>query len=344
MSVLIVIPCLNEAAHLPALLDRLLADDPTATIVVADGGSTDRSRAIVRQVAARHPGVRLMANPARIQSAGVNLAVRRFGAGHRWLVRIDAHCGYPAGYVRGLVTAAVAHCAASVVVPMATAGHGGFQSAAAAAQNSRLGNGGAAHRTVAGGPLAGGGFVDHGHHALFDLALFARIGGYDETFSHNEDAELDKRLLAAGGRIWLEPTLAITYWPRRTPGALFRQYRGYGRGRAMTLARHAGPVRLRQLLPLAIAPLVALGLAGLGLAGVSPWAGLLAVPALVWVLLCLAYGLVLGLRDRSASAAAAGLAAMIMHFGWSLGFLAQRLFGGRPGAPPLPIALAGPGR
>lgn len=332
-GILVVIPCLNEEAHLPGLLRQLVAESVDATIVVADGGSTDRSRAIVEAVAAEHSRVHLLANPDRIQSAGVNRAVRQWGQGHRWLVRIDAHCGYPPDYVAGLLSAAQATGATSVVVPMVTAAQECFQRAAAAAQNSVLGNGGSAHRR-----LTAGQWVDHGHHALMDLDLYRRVGGYDESFSHNEDAELDQRLLKAGGRIWLEPSLALTYWPRRATGPLFRQYLGYGGGRAMNAARHATPLKLRQSVPLAIAPIVGLAVGGLLLLAVTPWAALLLLPALGWAGLCLGYGLLLGVRARSACVAGAGWAAMVMHLAWSAGFWRAKLWGRGPGAPPAPIA------
>jgi len=320
MSALVVIPCLNEEAHLPGLLGQLLADNPEAHIVVADGGSTDRSRAIVAELAAIHPGLSLMDNPARLQSAGVNRAAREHGAGHRWMVRIDAHCDYPAGYVAGLIEAAERQGATSVVVPMVTRGTRCFQSGVAAAQNSLLGNGGSAHRN-----LGQGRFVDHGHHALFDLALFLSVGGYDEGFSHNEDAELDHRLALAGGRIWLEPAQAIVYYPRRSAGALMRQYLGYGRGRARNLRRHRMPMVARQAVPLLVAPMVAAGIVGLIGALWQPWALVLALPLLGWAGLCFAYGAVLALRQRSACVLCAGVAAMVMHLGWSWGFLRERL-------------------
>ena len=44
MSLLAVIPCLNEEEHLPQLLAQMLADPAIDLLVVADGGSTDRSR------------------------------------------------------------------------------------------------------------------------------------------------------------------------------------------------------------------------------------------------------------------------------------------------------------
>ena len=80
----------------------------------------------------------------------------------------------------------------SVVVSMNAEGSACLQRAAAAAQNSLLGNGGSSHRI-----RSDGRWVDHGHHALMTTAAFKAVGGYDEAFSHNEDAELDVRLTKA---------------------------------------------------------------------------------------------------------------------------------------------------
>jgi len=312
---LIVIPCLNEEAHLPGLLGQILAQSGSATIVVADGGSTDNSRAIISQLANQHPNLILLDNPRRIQSAGINLAVQRFGAAHRWLIRIDAHCLYPDHYAATLIAIALATGASSVVVPMVTDGSACFQRAAAAAQNSRLGTGGAAHRHMGNGQ-----WIEHGHHALFDLPLYCLAGGYDEAFSHNEDAELDKRLATLGGRIWLEPACALTYVPRRTPMALMRQYRGYGYGRAQNVARHRTPLQLRQAIPVPLAPAALLGVLALPLAPAEPLIALLAVPMLLWLLACGACSVALTIRERSACVLLSGLALAVMHLGWSMGF------------------------
>ncbi|MDG2520312.1 glycosyltransferase family 2 protein [Caulobacter segnis] len=320
-DVLVVIPCLNEAAHLPHLLEWLTAETgDDALIVVADGGSHDGSRQIVEAAAERWPKVRLLANPGRIQSIGVNAAVAQYGRGRRHLIRIDAHAGYPKGFIRGLIETARTIGAQSVTVPMRTIGEGCFQRAAAAAQNSFLGAGGSAHRQG-----AASGWVDHGHHALMDLTAFREVGGYDEGFSHNEDAELDLRLTQEGGRIWLAADLAILYRPRSRPGALFTQYRNYGRGRAMTAARHKVRLKPRQAAPLLVAPSVAAAVIGLGFAPITPLALGLAAPAAAWAGLCLGLGVLTGLKVRDRCAMLSGVAAMIMHLGWSLGFWGERL-------------------
>jgi succinoglycan biosynthesis protein ExoA len=311
MSVLVVIPCLNEEAHLPGLLARLCADPRAARIVVVDGGSSDRSVEIVRQAAIADARVISMHNPERIQSAGINLAVKAHGAEAPLFVRVDAHAAYPDEFLGRLIAAQAETGADSVTVSMHAVATPGacFQRAAATAQNSKLGAGGSPHRE-------GGGriWVDHGHHALFRTESFMSVGGYDESFSHNEDAELDLRLKARGAKILLAADIRIDYVPRATPGALARQYFNFGAGRARTALKHKTPLKLRQLAPAAIAPAVALAL----LAPLWPWS---AAPAAIWLTLCLAYGLVLGVRARSGCACAAGIAAAIMHAAWSVGFL-----------------------
>ena len=314
---LIVIPCLNEAAIIANVIAQILNDDglESPLVVVADGGSTDGSQDIVRRLAASDDRVKLLANPKRLQSAGVNLAAFDAPPGTTWLIRVDAHADYPPNYASTLIAEARRTGATSVVVGMDTQGSAAFQRAVATAQNSRLGAGGSAHRN--GGGAA---WVEHGHHALFSLAAFQAVGGYDESFSHNEDAELDFRLLSGGGRIWLTDRAQIVYYPRRTPLALSRQYFSYGKGRARTVQKHHTRLKFRQALPLTVAPAVLL-------AAAAPWAWPLALPALAWAGLSLAYGLVLGVRRRDAFSSASGVAAMIMHLAWSAGFWAQLLRG-----------------
>lgn len=160
-------------------------------------------------------------------------------------------------------------------------------------------------------------FVDHGHHAGFDLPLFINAGGYDETFSHNEDAEFDVRLRRAGHRIFLDAQIRVSYLPRASVRGLARQYYNYGRGRARTLLKHGEKPRLRQLIP--PATLMAC-VSGVALAPLSAWT--LAVPA-VYLSVLLGASLGIALRRRSACGLLAGLASAVMHMSWAAGLLRQ---------------------
>ncbi len=321
--VLIVVPTLNEARTIEAVVTRLLdgTEALRTDLVVVDGNSVDGTRDIVRRIAETDPRVRLVANPARIQSAGINLAVSVAGSDADYLIRADAHATYPVGFCASLIEEARRTGASSVTVPMvAEAGLSNFQAGVAVAQNSVLGTGGSAHRTGGGGR-----FVDHGHHALFRASAFREVGGYDPEFSHNEDAELDRRLTLAGHRIWLSDRIEIVYYPRPSASALFRQYQGFGRGRARMLLKHRLIPKLRQTLPLLVPVAAVLGLAGLALAAATGnwiWLYLLA-PLALWAAICMIYGVILAIRDRSFCAAWAGPAAIVMHLAWGIGFFRE---------------------
>jgi succinoglycan biosynthesis protein ExoA len=309
-DVLIVIPCLNEAPNIEKVIDVLQADRDCeqALIVVSDGGSSDETVAIVERIGTTDSRVRALTTVDRLTtSASLNRAVKVYGSGRKWLVRLDAHAEYPQNYASRLVTKVIEMGATSIVTPMFTRGETCFERAAAAAQNSVLGTGGSAHRL-----LNRGGWVEHGHHAIFDLEHFWRLGGYDVTMRFNEDAEFDSRLIKSGGRIWLADDLAITYFPRKNTISLFCQYARHGRGRAHTFARHGGRKRIRHFILPSIALIVLLGF-------FSPLCWALAIPAVAWLGTCVSYGIVLGVKNRDICAAGAGYCAIVMQLAWSLG-------------------------
>lgn len=319
-EVLVAVPALNEAAHIRNCLDSLFSDPwlKEARVVVADGGSTDDTRAIVESMIVDHPTLWLVHNPGRLQSAAINTVFRDCAEDStQFAVRCDAHATYPPQFVARVVQALIDWPdAASVVTPMDAVGKGCFQRAAAWVADTRLGSGGSAHR---GGSRSG--WVDHGHHAGFRIAWFRRIGGYDESFSHNEDAEFDRRLTQAGGRIRLVADIRLDYHMRPTLSGLARQYWNYGRGRARTVLKHRMRPRPRQIIPV-------MNLAGLVLA-------LLLAPVSHWLLLFpVAYAGVLVavscigvVRVGTACGLWAGVALGAMHNFWGAGFIWQVIRG-----------------
>ncbi len=328
-EVLIVVPALNEARAIDPCLRSLMAGDPRlahATLVVADGGSRDGTQAIVTNLQAEFPNLHLIDNPERLQSAGINRAVAEAALPqHRILVRADAHAIYPPGYAMAAADRLAELGMASVVVPMDSRGQTGFARAAAWIVDTPLGSGGSAHR---GGHRSGE--VDHGHHAAMDLGWFRSTGGYDPGFSHNEDAELDHRLRAAGGRIWMAGDLRLDYQMRPGFRALARQYWTYGRGRARTVLKHRMRPRLRQLAP-AVNLVLLLASAALILTGLMTGLGWLTALGAIWPALyaglLLSASLWMAKRHRDPAGLWAGPALAAMHLPWGAGFLTGILKG-----------------
>lgn len=311
--VLVVIPTLNEAGSIAGVLDELRTDLPPGAdvrFVVCDGGSSDDTRRIVETLARSRADLRLLSNPRRLQAAAINLAVRECGEGVDVLVRCDAHARYPRGFIARLLTSLDDHDADALVVPMDTTGDSCLRRAVAWVSDSAVGSGGSAHR---GGRKSG--FVDHGHHAAFRMESFRRAGGYDESFTHNEDAELDCRQRALGSRIYLDATIRLGYYPRGTLSGLAKQYFNYGKGRSRTVRRHPASMRLRQLLVPLHVVLCAGALAAL------PWTAWPMIWPVFYAGVLLVTSGYLALLHRSFCGFLGGVAAAVMHLAWGAGFV-----------------------
>ncbi|MDB5847643.1 MAG: succinoglycan biosynthesis protein exoa [Rhodoferax sp.] len=317
-QVLVVIPTLNEAVTIREVIESLSSDLPSharITFVVADGGSHDGTVACVQQLAAERSDLHFIHNPHRIQSAAVNLAASQFGYQADVLVRCDAHSEYPVRFLARLLQTLDSSQADSVVVPMDSDGRHCFQKAVAWTSNTWAGTGGSAHR---GGRKSG--FVDHGHHAAFRMTAFQHAGGYDDSFTHNEDAEFDCRLGRLGGKVYLDADIRLGYQPRSTMSGLARQYFAYGRGRSRTVRKHPGSMRARQL---AVPANLVFSAAAIALCAWLPW--LLLWP-LAYLSALILTSLSLALRHRSACGLLGGIAAAIMHTSWALGFFTGLAF------------------
>jgi len=313
-AVSVIIPARGAAALLHGCLAAIvpqLRDDDEVIVAVADAATRDVARAIAagsKDVGQAYASIRVVDNPAATTPAALNVAIAH--ARNPVIVRVDAQSRIPAGYRDRVVALLTTTGAANVGGRQLARADGGTALGIAAAMNSRLGHGGAAYR--AGG---GSGPVDTVYLGAFHADALRAVGGYDERFTTNQDAELNERLSRAGGMVWLDPTLVVEYRPRSSLRALARQFHGYGRGRAMTGRRHRGSLARRQL----AAPALVLSLAGALV--LLPWTS---VPLLLGAggygaLLLVGTALEGGDAVRRLPVTVAALA--VMHLAWGMGFL-----------------------
>ncbi len=242
--VTIAIPCLNEEAYIERCLDGVMAQDYAGEfeVIVGDGGSSDRTREILDEYARTHPQVRWIDNPRRIQSAGMNEIIRQSKG--EVIVRLDAHAKYASDYVHRCVEVLQRTGADNVGGAQRARAETRFQQAVCAALRSRVGVGDAAYRDE-----NAEGFVDTVFCGAFRRRVFETVGLYDPCAITNEDAELNQRILDAGGRIYLSRDVIAYYYPRDSYRTLSKQYFKYGMGRARTLLIHKRFPKLRPVIP-----------------------------------------------------------------------------------------------
>ena len=243
--VTVAVPCLNEESHIDECLKGILQQDyprEKIEILVADGMSTDGTRAILARLANAWPQIVVIDNPGRIQSTALNAILQR--ARGEIVVRMDVHCDYAPDYIRRCVEELERTGADNVGGAQRTRAKTPFQAALCAALGSPLGMGLARHRS----PDAEG-YVQTVFLGAFRRSLFDKIGLYDPNAVTNEDAELNQRILESGGKIYLSRAIVVHYYPRPSLRSLARQYFHYGQGRARTFLKHGGLPTIRPMLP-----------------------------------------------------------------------------------------------
>lgn len=319
----VVIPCYNEARHLPETLRALnLQTRPADDIVLVDGGSTDGTVATARRLAeAFGLPLRILHNPARHIPQALNLGIDAATGSH--IARLDGHARPAADYLETCLEVWQASGAALVggaweVMPGADTP---MAEAIAIAGRTPLGSGGAAYRS--GTTTAQD--VDTVPFGFFERRLWDTVGRYDETLLTNEDYEFAARIRKNGGRVRFDPRIRCTYFARNDLCALARQYWRYGWWKSRMLRRNPRELRPRQVAPALVSAgsLAALG-GALARREAGPWAGLYFA----------SYGVLLAIEAGRRSKFRPGVwarlicAYAVMHHAWGLGALAGTVLGG----------------
>lgn len=245
IEVSVILPCRNEEDTIADCVSSILRQEPVAggmEVIVADGFSTDNTRDVLRRIADTDPRVRVIDNPGRIASSGLNAALE--SARGAIIVRMDAHTLYACDYIRQCITTLQKTGADNVGGPALTTGEGYVQAAISAAYHSPFAVGGARFHN----PNYEG-FVDTVPYGCWPRRIFSEIGLFDEELVRNQDDEFNLRLIRSGGKIWQSPRIKSWYRTRRSLRDLFRQYSQYGYWKVRVIQKHRLPASIRHVIP-----------------------------------------------------------------------------------------------
>lgn len=315
----LIIPCFNEEKTITHLLESIVAQTYPLSdleVIVVDGLSTDATRVQISHFQTGHPQInlRIVDNPKRIIPAALNLAIQ--AASGDLIVRMDAHTIPAPDYVARSVADFDAGKGEDVggVIDIRPGSDSWIGRSIAVATRHPLGVGDAKYRwaTVAG-------YADTVAFGLYAKSTFDKLGSYNEELIVNEDYEMNARLRAIGGRIWINPEIRSTYYSRPNLRSLARQYFVYGYYKLRMLQKFPQTLRWRQALP----PLFVFGILMLLLLSFF-WS----FARIVFLCVAAAYILILiagcskeAFKQKSpALLLGIPLAIMTMHFSWGSGF------------------------
>jgi glycosyltransferase involved in cell wall biosynthesis len=249
----IVIPCLNEARTIEAQLRRLTEEDFSEPweIIVADNGSTDGTRDMLRKLAERISNLRFVDASSR---RGVNPARNTGAAAARgeFVLFCDADDEIQPGWLAAMGNALKAHDVVAGRIDSellneawSIAGRGVIQTE---------------------GLPSPGRYLPYGIGANLGVrrSLHERIGGFDEAFVGGaDDVDYCWRLQqVAGAELYFEPRAVVAYRIRGDVRSLFRQGRFYGVGWVSLYKKHRDSGLPKQRHPWLLGVLSWLGMLG----------------------------------------------------------------------------------
>lgn len=328
VGVSFVMPVLNERGYLEHAVQSVLAQDLDVPVelILALGPSTDGTTEIANRLAADDERIRLVDNPAAHIPVGLNAAIR--AGRYSTVIRVDAHSELSPGYAARAMQTLERTGASNVGGVMHAEGRAPFQKAVARLYNSPVGLGGGAYH---GG--AHEGEAESAYLGVMRREVLDEVGLFDETIRRGEDWELNLRIRQAGHRVWFDPTLAVTYWPRESWVRLARQFRATGAWRGELVRRFGRRNGIRFFAPpvLVLLTIVAVIIGILQVTGVlsgpaSLIASIVYAPLAAYALLVVAVAAAPGgggIRQRLWTL----LVLPTMHLAWGWGFLGGVLRG-----------------
>ena len=271
LIVTIAIPAYNEANYIESVIQGFLKQNHPnlLEIIVADGGSNDGTQEIVQKIAFEDSRVKLLNNPLKIQSAGLNLIFNHC-QGDIFL-RADAHSEYAPDYIQKCIEALESSQAYNVGGSQRHIAKNAFQGGVALAFRSFLAGTAKYHDpdyTGYADTVYLGCFLTDTLHKiaynnpekkLIDTTQITNEDAelnlkllelFDTTQITNQDAELNLKLLELHEKaIYISSKIKVWYSPRSDWKKLFIQYFKYGRGRYLTTKKHPRSSPLRSKLP-----------------------------------------------------------------------------------------------
>lgn len=317
VDVSVLVPVLNEERHIRETVAAMQAQrfDGTVELLFADGGSEDRTREVLLELAREDPRIRVLENPRRRTASALNVCLA--AARGEFVARMDAHTYYGDRYLAAGVERlgrGDTDWVSGPAVPLPT---GPVSRGVALALASWLGRGGS-RKWSEDVESAGERELDTGvFGGVWRREAVLEAGGWDERWPINQDSEMASRFLDRGARLICLPEMAGEYVPRNSLRGLGRQYFRYGYYRARTFKRHPRSMRRSHMISPALTVAVLASAAAPRPLRRAARAGVGAYSAAV-----VATGVATAVRTRRpGDGAMLVLVLPTMHIAWGLGTL-----------------------
>lgn len=248
----VIIPCRNEEKYIGKCLDSIINNNypqNALEVLVVDGMSDDRTKAVVKEYTDKNPWLKLINNPKRIIPTAMNIGIKN--ARGDIIIRMDAHNVYSKDYISKCVKYLNEYNVDNVGGIWVTLPGKNtiIAESIALALSHPFGVGNAYYRIGLKEPK----FVDTVPFGCYKREIFDIIGFFDEDLVRNEDDEFNTRLIKNGYKILLVPDIVSYYYARDTLAKLWKMCFQYGYFKPFVVKKSGIILTWRQLIPAAFA-------------------------------------------------------------------------------------------
>ena len=284
-------------------------------VILVDGNSQDRTKAIMEEFAAtaQFRRVVVLDNPKRTLPCGWNVALSQVSG--EAVVRIDAHATMADDFIEKNVqriSEGKDICCGKVISILDNADN--FGETVNLAENSMFGGSVASFRRA-----EQPGYVSTGAFAMYRKAVFDVVGEYNERLARTEDNEMHYRMKQAGFCFYYDPGIVTYRQTRPSFGKLVRQKYLNGYWVGLTMGVEPRCFSLYHFVPFVF-------VLGILFTSILALLGIWQLAALMWamyvvVAVAMAGISAFGSRERSGYCMMLPVMFLILHVGYGLGTL-----------------------
>ncbi|GAB6168286.1 glycosyltransferase family 2 protein [Clostridium carnis] len=190
-------------------------------IFIIDGESKDKTKEVVKKLMKEFSNVKLFNNPKRIQAAAFNIGIENANTEYAFV--IGAHAKYDYDFIKSSVESIKENdveCVGGKIKFDAKTDIGQYY---ALARGTLFGGGVSSYRYSNKKQL-----VDTASFGCYKTSSLKEVGGYNEELVKNQDNDINKRIIANGGKILFDPVIKFTYFTRDTYKGIRTQMYNYG--------------------------------------------------------------------------------------------------------------------
>ena len=244
VRVSVIVPLFNEEKFIEKCLQSLIAQTyPKEKMewILVDGASTDRTVEIIKSHLNDGPIV-LLNNEKRKTPYALNMGIEQ--AKGEYIIRLDAHSSFPPEYIEKCVHYLDTTDADNVGGVAETESKGYIGEAISQMLSTKFGVGNSQFRTN-----GESGYVDTVPFGAFRREVFDKVGLFNPKLLRSEDNDMNARIRAAGGKVWLAQDIRFKYYCRDTVGGLLKMGMQNGNALFRTLKENPKAMSLRHFIP-----------------------------------------------------------------------------------------------